>query len=174
MMLDVVTGDIWDWYDRGFWVVVTTNIGWCPQTGMNNMGAGLAMQAAIQWPCLSRWYGDACREHGPDTPVTWHALHRLVFFPVKPLIADAPERSWDQRADLDLIERSARQLAGGYPQKTALALPGCGNGGLFSDDVLPILDRHLDPAWFVVVDPAAPRGRVQKSASRIAPASLLL
>ncbi len=142
-------GDLWDWYARGFWIVVTTNIGWDPRSLANNMGAGVALQAAIRFPGLSRQYGELCRELGAATPVTPHLRHRLFLFPVKPLLdLRNPERSWAQDASLNLIERSARELAEhvermGLKGRVAMAFPGCGNGNASPSDVLPILEHHL-------------------------------
>lgn len=145
----VLRGDIWNWHSRGYWVVVTTNIGWDPETLRNNMGAGLALQAATRFPGLSRQYGELCRDLGGDTPVTPHVRHRLFLFPVKPLLdPERPEISWAQDADTATIERSAKQLGKliadmGLSGQVAMTFPGCGNGNLHPSVVLPILERHL-------------------------------
>ena len=86
----------------------------------------------------------------------------LLFFPVKPLIAATPAYSWNQKASLKLITKSARQLAAmarwqNYT-RIALGFPGCGNGQLEPEQVLPILRKHLDGARFVIVDRQA-KGR---------------
>jgi hypothetical protein len=129
----------------GFWVVVTTNIGWDPETKRNNMGAGVALQAALRWGELPEWYGWRCKLSGANTPVLVNEHRRLVFFPVKPLLPGNPERSWDQEACLATIAHSAEQLSRlRVDGPLAMALPGCGNGGRSALEVLPILAAHLD------------------------------
>ena len=86
----VERGDLWDYHARGWHVVVTTNIGW-DRSGRNNMGAGMALQAALRWPGLPLWYGLECRKRGAETPVLVRDDVRLVFFPVKPLLEANPE-----------------------------------------------------------------------------------
>lgn len=137
-------GDLWELYDAGeAKIVVTTNIGWDPHDYQNNMGAGMALQAARRYPELPYWYGMFCRENLHGTPVV--ERYGLVFLPVKPLkdMRD-PERSWDQLASVPLIERGLRQLLE-VEGEIALAYPGCGNGGLGFEQVEPLLERYLGP-----------------------------
>lgn len=162
-------GDLWDHWERGNKIVVTTNVGWDLQTRRNNMGAGMALQAAQRWPWLPEWYGNLCRlyvtrwgQYGPHArpaiprcPARWMPVveldHlRLLFLPVKPLLDFAdPERSWDQTARLDLIRWGLRQLTRHHGQ-IALAYPGCGNGGLDKQDVAPFMEAL--PDRFTVCD----------------------
>lgn len=146
-MLSIQTGDLWATHADGDWVVVTTNIGWDPE-GWNNMGAGVALQAATRFRGLPQQYGELCRDLGAETPVTPHLRHRLFLFPVKPLNVSDPEQSWNQLADVALIERSTQQLAAhidtlGLAGRVVMAFPGCGNGGLSRSVVQPILERYL-------------------------------
>jgi hypothetical protein len=83
--------------------------------------------------------------------------YRLVTFPVK--------RHWGDRADLDLIEASARWLCHaldhraeqkvppGFLAPLYLVRPGCGNGKLDWKDVKPILASILDDRFIVVERP---------------------
>jgi hypothetical protein len=146
-------GDIWDLYDSGVTVVVTTNQGH-DRNGINNMGAGVVLQAWSRFPELAGWWGSICTAHKARAPVTWNPARRLIAFPVKPYVPEQPEYSWNQRASLELIEISAKQLADlREPHgEIALALPGCGNGGLDQDQVLPILRHYLRSDRFVLVD----------------------
>ncbi len=149
--LCVVKGNLWDFLPTHK-LVITTNIGWDPVSKQNNMGAGTAYQAATKWPGLPLWYGKLCASTAPSTPVLEHPDLPLIFFPVKPLLdADDPEISWNQKAQLDLIAKSARQLAL-IEGQIALTFPGCGNGGLDPSAVYPILCRALDPDRFLIVD----------------------
>jgi hypothetical protein len=167
-------GDLWQ--VKGYRRVVTTNIGWDPRTRRNNMGAGTVLEAMARCPDIARLYGQACkllREAMPvvdltgliriNEPLGPHLsqgvlasmearLARLIFFPVKPLLdQENPERSWAQRASLELIRRSTVELAS-FPGKIALTLPGCGNGGLAPESVYPILKRYLTDDRFLLVD----------------------
>lgn len=140
--------DIWELYDSGMDVVVTTNIGWHLETYRNNMGAGTVMEAARRFPELPEWYGRECAamiELGV-VQVLYREDLRLWFFPVKPLLLPSnPEISWDQKADMDLIRRGLRQLKM-HPDRirdTAMTLPGAGNGGLSPRDVLDTVKAEL-------------------------------
>lgn len=145
-------GDLWKHWRAGFKVVVTTNIGWDPRTRRNNMGAGMALQAALKFPELPEWYGRFCRATYPLTPVIEHPTHRLIFLPVKPLLnRNNPEISWDQEASLPLVESGLQRLAL-HKGQIALGLPGCGNGGLSLAEVVPLLEKHLPDDRFEVVD----------------------
>lgn len=145
-------GDLWEHWKRGEKVVVSTNIGWDSATRRNNMGAGMALQAALKFPDLPEWYGRFCRATFPLTPVIEHPLYRLIFLPVKPLLnRNNPEISWDQEASLPLIEAGLQQLREHHGQ-IALGLPGCGNGGLSLVQVFPLLERYLGEDRFSVVD----------------------
>lgn len=162
-------------------MVVTTNIGWHPETARNNMGAGMALQAALRFPGLKIapfpgiehpggpldgglydqqpldvWYGSMCEQLGEETPVLAYPYERrILLLPVKPLKDRAnPERSWDAEGDLGLIYRGLQQLRG-YQGKIALSYPGAGNGKL--DEVLVgkvvehVLGQDPDPGRFTLV-----------------------
>jgi len=151
--------DLWERWEQGHKIVVTTNVGWDPRTRRNNMGAGLALQAARRWPWLPEWYGDFCRRSvmGRQTPtrtvpVLEHDQLRLIFLPVKPLLHYAdPERSWDQPARLDVIRTGLARLTR-HHGTIALAYPGCGNGGLKPSQVRPLLEMFLVEDRFTVCD----------------------
>lgn len=167
--MKIVRGDIWAYLQGGFKIVVSTNIGW-ESFGQdhayrwNNMGAGLALQAAKAWPELPRWYAETLlavlggwprdMKKQQSVPPIEHPRLPLIFLPVKPIHPElGPSRSWDQRADLTLIERGLKLLAQHHGM-IALTFPGCGNGGLERRDVLPLMQTHLDHDRFVVVDRA--------------------
>jgi hypothetical protein len=170
--IKLAKGDLWDWFDKGHRVVVTTNIGWHPSTGRNNMGAGMALQAALRFPGLERdlaggagprvkaedragyrtvfpegldvWYGSLCEQLGDETPVVaYPAERRLILFPVKPLLdPENPERSWDQEASYTLIAKSLAQLRT-FEGRIALSYPGAGNGHLDEKKVALIVENIL-------------------------------
>lgn len=71
----------------------------------------------------------------------------LASFPVK--------RHWREKADLELIERSARQLVEIVENRSyaaaVLPRPGCGNGSLSWEAVRPVLERALPGERFTVI-----------------------
>lgn len=143
------SGDIWYFHDLGYPIVVPTNIGWT-SAGENVMGRGVARQAAAHFPGLPLWYGRKCRQYQAQTPVLYFVQGPLWLFPVKPL-ASNPLLSWQQPASLELIERSAHQLAAKLFRKPVyLPLVGCGNGRLSIDQVLPVLEQVLDDRFILV------------------------
>ena len=148
-------GDIWHWHDADWWIVIPTNIGW-KRNGENVMGRGLAREAARRFDGLALWYGLHCRDHGASAGVVTWPLHHLIMFPVKPLREDAPWLSWQQKADLGLIQRSAWELSQlklrGFLQGAPIAVPavGCGNGRLKLEQVEPILAAYLDNDFTLV------------------------
>lgn len=70
--IKLAKGDLWDWFEKGHRVVVTTNIGWHPETARNNMGAGMALQAALRFPGLREapvyrdWFGQVPENEDPE------------------------------------------------------------------------------------------------------------
>jgi hypothetical protein len=150
--VQVVKADIWDMRLEVDWIVIPTNIGWT-QDGKNVMGAGLAKQAMQRYTGLAERYGAFCRAYGERTPVVPYVRHGLVLFPVKPMAAN-PSYSWRQDASLELIERSARELALLAPMidgPVGVPVVGCGNGNLSESDVIPILEAHLKGDQFLLV-----------------------
>lgn len=168
-------GDIWDHFGKAF-VVIPTNIGWKKpdkngRPGPNVMGAGVALEASKRVPNLASLYGEYCARFGADTEVTVDLTTGLVLFPTKPLNESSPGMSWKSSASLELIERSALQLASmSWMTRTTLSenhdpghaptliddtvyLPtvGCGNGGLDQEPVTALLHRILADDRFVLV-----------------------
>lgn len=158
-------GDLWKLWEQGHKIVVTTNVGWEPGTLRNNMGAGMALQAALRWPWLPEWYGSFCRLwvtrwsrpgsiHAAlrTAPLLEHDGLRLIFLPVKPLLSYSdPELSWNQRARLDCIQLAVSELRK-HHGTIAFGLPGCGNGGLSAMDVRPMLEESLPEERFLLCD----------------------
>jgi hypothetical protein len=152
-MLIRFKGNIWN-YQSSHWIVIPTNIGW-RANGENVMGTGLAKQAKSKFPEVAAWYGVFCRSLKEEAGVIAYRPGKLIMFPVKPLNKNSPNLSWQNDADLELIEKSAIQLAD--LQKTlavdvAVPLVGCGAGRLNEADVIPILDKHLKGRFILVMD----------------------
>jgi len=58
-----ITGDIWDFYEKGFWIVITTN-GNVKDNGEAVMGKGIALQARQRYPLLPSMLGKGILEIG--------------------------------------------------------------------------------------------------------------
>lgn len=144
-------GNIWD-YEASHLIVIPVNIGWKLKGGANIMGKGLALQAADKYPEFALWYGQECQKGRSKTPTLMYPNGPLIAFPVKPLNPEAPWLSWRNKADLGLIERSARELAAfRTDHPIAVSMVGCGAGGLEMSEVRPILDKHLSDDRFTLV-----------------------
>ena len=166
--MKIVKGDLWDFWELGWKIVVSTNIGWGRgllvgegnRQHANNMGAGIAWEASRRWPWLPEWLGSHYRARhlqGLEQRPVEHDQLRLIFVPVKPLKVDDPAYSWNQRASVELIGQQLVWLAP-HKGRIALGFVGCGNGGLKQGQVLPALLRlemvrdHHGCGQTVVVD----------------------
>jgi len=148
--MKTLTGDIWK-LTKTHLIVVPTNIGW-NSSGSNIMGKGLAKDAAERYPGIAEWYGDLCKKLGADITVVQYSGTSIILFPVKPFNKQSPWLSWKSKASLELIEKSAKELAE-WPDLDPIAVPivGCGAGGLDPSEVRPILERILVGTHFVLV-----------------------
>jgi len=144
-----IVGDLWHYHREGAWCCITTN-GYVKRDGRLVMGRGCAQEAAQRFPDLQHQLGDLVARKGNHVfPL---AQYTLLSFPVK--------HTWDQRADLDLIRRSAEELMAlladpfsPVDPPVILPRPGCGNGGLLWRDVAPILEGILDQRVQVLCRP---------------------
>ncbi len=169
--MEIRNGNLWDFHAEGWKIVISTNIGWDGDDAVawrapgargnrNNMGAGIAWEAARRWPWLPEWLGShyrAIHRAGiTQAPVELPEL-RLIFLAVKPLIESDPAYSWNQKADPALIAHQLGRLSG-HQGDIALGFVGCGNGALKQEQVLPFLLKlemvrtHLGHGRTVVVD----------------------
>ncbi len=166
--MNVETGDLWEYAQRNYSIIVPTNIGW-KANGTAVMGAGVAAEASRRYSWLTTQYGTICRNYGAATPVFFHTLEGdsaytseafgslpqkgLFTFPTKGLVAESPNLSWQQPSSLALIERSLNQLVTRFPSVWRIAMPlvGTGHGGLPEKDVLALLETYLGNSNIVVV-----------------------
>lgn len=140
-----IQGNIWLHHRRGEWVAITTN-GNIRQDGACVMGRGVALQAARRLPQLPFDLGRLIRKRGNRV----HRLeeYHLVSFPVK--------HAWYEKADLDLIVRSAHEIVRLLDDPLAdieqlySVRPGCGNGGLSWADVKPLIASVFDDRVIIV------------------------
>ena len=145
-----VTGNLWTF--PADVRVITTN-GTVKRNGECVMGRGCAAEAKQRWPDVPTWLGDHIKLRGNECHVVcdanhdqWNEPFSLVAFPVK--------HHWMQKADMQLIEQSARLLvnitdAMAY-NVVVMPRPGCGNGHLRWTDVRPVLVPILDGRFHVI------------------------
>ncbi len=137
-----VFGNLWEF--DGI-IAITTN-GFVKRDGTCVMGRGCARQAAVRFPELPGKL--ASRISAEGNHVFNFPEYRLITFPVK--------HNWWEAADLDLIERSARELLKIIEVKKIkeaiyLPRPGCGNGRLKWEEVKKFLSPILKPDQFHIV-----------------------
>ena len=138
-------GDIWkaiaDYY------VITTD-GDVRKDGAAVMGRGVALQAKKRFSGIEYTLGRGIQLRGNHVKL----IGRLITFPVK--------HHWRQKADLELIKRSANELRNlindlnvrnmfALPLRIALPRPGCGNGGLDWKSVKSWIEIVLDDRFTV-------------------------
>jgi len=138
-----ITGNIWDYHEKGHWIVITTN-GNVKANGEAVMGKGIALQAKQRYPDIPKELGEAITNVG--NAVYACEGHRIVCFPTK--------HNWWEKASLELIEESYKQLVQFVSvmvlEGIYLVRPGCSNGQLDWKDVKPILEKYLDDRFVVV------------------------
>ena len=139
-------GDLWDYYNQGYWVAIMTN-GDVKADGSLVMGRGSALEAAIRFPTLAKELGKVTQATG--RPVVCQAVYsQVIGFPTK--------YSWrDKKSNLKLIARSAGELVTLVDElrisKVYMAAPGTGMGGLKWEDVEAVISVLLDDRFVVVL-----------------------
>lgn len=136
----VITGDLWD--VKVDFIGIPTN-GSITAQFRAVMGRGVALQAKKRFPGIEFQLGYALKQGGNHL----HWLGPGLFsFPVK--------HNWWERADLELIARSARELkalAERMPNHTfAIPLVGTGNGKRKAEEVWPFLVLLPDNVFIVL------------------------
>jgi hypothetical protein len=148
--MKLIKGDIWKCYEinKDAFVGITTN-GFIKNNGECVMGRGIALQSKNRWSDLPTIVGTHVKEKG--NTVLFINKYRLFTFPVK--------HKWFEKADLELIEDSARTIAdmfyegynlGADLPKLFMPKPGCGNGGLLWKDVEPVINPYLEPLVTII------------------------
>ena len=143
-MLHEIYGDLFAYMGRpGYKICITTN-GYIKNNGEGVMGRGCAKQAVEIEPDLPRLLGLSLKSRGN---VVASLTDQFVSFPVK--------HSWEQEADIELINKSAlalKERALAQPNiKFILPRPGCGNGKLKWKTVKQELEKVALPEniWII-------------------------
>lgn len=142
-----VVGDIWAYHRKGHIIVVTTN-GTIKNDGRAVMGAGVARQALDRYRELDRFLGHSLKTQG----------NHVFYFPDKRILTLPVKHNWWETADLELIDRSLDELLRIAPKsdkEICMTRPGCGNGGLDWQDVMPLLLGRIRNDY-IIVDHAKP------------------
>jgi hypothetical protein len=137
-----IEGNIWDHHAKSRWIVITTNGNISLRTGCAIMGKGIAEQAAIRFPNLPARLGAKLEEGG--NKVYWFDDLKIITVPTK--------HNWRQKASLELIEDSLKDLAKAEGHgKFYLPRLGCGEGKLdWNIQVKPLCEKYLDDRFVVV------------------------
>jgi hypothetical protein len=147
-------GNLWELADSGCDALVITTNGYVRRDGRAVMGKGIAKEAADRYLELPGMLGLALRKEGNHCFVFAYQPYDIVTFPVKPTFGPNYEPGWRMRADITLIEKSARELvtfADRYDWTDVLAPRfGCGNGQLLWKNVKPVVKEILDDRFTVV------------------------
>jgi len=139
LIMQIIEGNLWKFHTPANWVVIPTN-GSIRRDGACVMGRGVAFQAKKRYPRLPYELGERLR--GTGNNVYTFKDYGLLSFPVK--------HAWHMKADLELIEKSCKQLLYIVDRPIYLPMVGCGNGKLRWSDVRPILEKYFDDTFTVV------------------------
>jgi hypothetical protein len=140
-----VQGNIWDYYEDGFPICITTN-GNVSAYGYNIMGKGIALEAKKRFPKLPKLIGDWIKLNG----------NKVSYFPVYNVFSFPTKHNWWEKSDLDLIVESSARLvwllnnSHKNMKKVFLVRPGCANGKLEWSDVKLVLEQDFDNRYIVV------------------------
>lgn len=144
-----IKGNLWDYYGKpGFIICITTN-GTVKSNGEAVMGRGCALEAKQRFPFFPKLLGHTIKQHGNHCwrlAVPTGLQMNFMCFPVK--------HHWSEKADLNLIKRSAGELTYAASCSTGatfiLPRPGCGNGGRdWETEVKLILKDLPDNVWVI-------------------------
>lgn len=137
------TGNLWDFEADA--TVITTN-GFVKNNGEAVMGRGCAREAAQRWPDFPIQLGHVIEQEGNHCHLFAYDGRTIITMPVK--------HHWREKADMDLILRSAQELVDladeHWLREVILPRPGCGNGQLDWTDVSMELEAVLDDRFTVV------------------------
>lgn len=153
-MLNEIIGDMWTVGARFQALCIPTN-GIVKADGCAVMGAGVALQACQRHFGLDRLLGASLRRQGNHVAI----LSKPRYGPA--IIAFPTKYHWQDEADLELIQRSCRELraiifAKLPPFNVLLPRPGVGKGQLsWERDVRPLLIREIgDEPSITIISPS--------------------
>jgi len=145
VLKELFNKDLWEFYDKGNWIAITTN-NVVKTNGEAVMGKGVALEAANKFPTLAQELGRYLRLLGDNIPYIFPHFN-LITFPTK--------HHYREDSSLELIKSSTEFLIKwlkGHPEIKTIYMPrpGCGNGNLHWADVKALLEPSLDDRFIVV------------------------
>ena len=139
-----ILGNLWDYLIYPDAILCITTNGTIKNDGTAVMGRGCAREALHRFPGIDLELGRKIKIHG--NVVNELIAGKLLSFPVK--------YEWWQKADLDLIIKSAHQLDNwcflNHSKTFILPKPGCGNGKVQWDEVKGSIENILNNQVFVI------------------------
>ena len=147
-----IEGNLWDFFDKENFICCITTNGTIKKNGEAVMGRGCAKEAVDRFPDFPKRLGETLAES--DETIGGNFLWRHFWKDGRSLITFPVKHNWYENADLNLILRSAEQLAG-YANSCKeltfiLPRPGCGNGGLTWEQVKPVIEDILPSNVWVI------------------------
>jgi hypothetical protein len=170
-----ITGNIWDYYDKGYNICITTN-GFVKKDGCATMGRGTALQAKRRFNGIDRKLGSMLGgPTGITEPSRWMFVEeiapRVFNFPVKRDLGICSPGNvvehmtwkfkigelvpgWALKVEIEIIKKSLLILSIQHFNKRfneiILPRPGCGAGELnWEWDVKPLCEEYGD--WLSVI-----------------------
>jgi hypothetical protein len=112
------------------------------------MGRGCAAEAAARDKTLPAMLGHHLKMNG-------NVVGMIGVIAGTPILSFPVKHNWWEKADLDLIQRSAQQTVHwenqqDLPTTILLPRPGCGNGNLQWSDVKKVLEPILDDRFYII------------------------
>jgi hypothetical protein len=138
----LITGDLWDYHQRGDVIAITTG-GLIAKNGACAMPRGCARQAADRYPQLPYILGQQIKFHGLHV---FDLGQRIVAFPVECSPFENPEAKIIRQSCQELVELTDYKKW----QRVILPRPGCGAGGMLWNDVKKILEPYLDSRFLII------------------------
>ena len=137
-------GNMWGSCFDGCVKVITTN-GYIKRDGTAVMGRGCAKEAATKFKDLPKALGLKLAREG----------NRVFYFPEFDIVTFPVKHRWDEKADIDLIKKSAEELRDIATITSAYFLlprPGCKNGELKWGDVKLVIEDILPDNVIVITN----------------------
>ena len=119
------------------------------------MGAGVAKAFRDRFLLVDGAAADTIKKNGYQCQVVdWSGYVDVIKRPPVPIVMFPTKYHWRDPSDIQLIEKSARELMTLIEENdwklVALPRPGCSNGGLRWEDVKKVIESILDNRVVIV------------------------
>jgi len=154
-----ITGNLWAQKEASA-ICITTNA-FIKKDGTLVMGRGCAKEASDRYPGLSKHAGSLIKANGNHVfkihTVITNYIDEASGYNTQDMLTFPVKKYWWDKADLDLIAQSCRELVAITNEKkytsVVLPRPGCGNGGRnWEKEVKPIVSKLLDDRFQVITN----------------------